>query len=253
MKTIGYLRVSSDGQAENGFGLDVQRERIEAYAKALGLVIDDFIVDDGYSGTTLDRPGLTDLLGRIARGEVNRVIVYKIDRFSRSQRRLLELIEDHFVANDVAFVSVTEQFDTSTPFGRACLGMLGVFAQLDRDMVVERLASGRKARAATGERAVGAVPYGYRVEGEGRNKRTVVDPHFADVIRYIFSRRDRDGASFQTIAYELIGMDVKPKRGKSWYASTVRGIYENQKYRGVVMQTVAGEVITQVNRHLALI
>jgi site-specific DNA recombinase len=125
MKDYAYLRVSSDGQADMGFGLDLQRERITAYAKALGFEIADdcWIVDDGYTGTNLDRPGLQSLLGLVASGKVRKVVVYKIDRLSRSQRRLLEVIEDHLDKNGVAFVSVMEQFDTSTPFGRACLGM----------------------------------------------------------------------------------------------------------------------------------
>jgi site-specific DNA recombinase len=250
-KVIGYLRVSTDGQVD-GFGLDVQRERIAAYAKLYGLTIDEFVVDDGYTGTNLDRPGMKRIIDMCAAGEMSKVIVYKIDRLSRSQRRLLELIEDHFQPHNVAFVSVMEQFDTSTAFGRACLGILGVFAQLDRDTIVERMSNGKKAKAATGERAAGVAPYGYsQVDG-----RTLVNEDQARIVRRIFAMRD-SGKSYQAICDVLNDENVPtPKGGTMWRPSTIQPIIENRTkiYVGIVRYTVGGAgTIEATNAGLALI
>lgn len=247
--TVGYLRVSTDNRAEHGFGLDAQRLRIEAYAQAMGWMINDWYVDNGYTGTTMDRPALQRLLVDCAAGQIERVIVYKLDRLSRKQRGILEIIEDHFEKNNVAFVSVTEQFDTSTPFGKAALGMLAVFAQLERDTIVERLRSGKKAKAAKGDRVVGDVPYGYRVV----DGRTVVDPETAPIVRLIIARRNA-GESFNSIAQLLNRkMIPTPKRGKKWYGSTVKTIVDNPIYRGIVQQTVGGMPSIVENPDLALL
>jgi site-specific DNA recombinase len=250
-KIIAYTRVSSEGQAETGYGLDVQRERIDAYAKSQGVAIDEYVVDDGYSGTTMERPGLRHLLQMCEAGDVSKVIVYSIDRLSRRQRLLLELIEDRFDANNVAFVSVSQQFDTSTPFGKAMLGMLGVFAQLDRDQVVERLSNGRKQRAATGERAVGRIPYGYRsVERDGRRV-TEIDEEQAKVVREIFGMR-KLGWSTQGIANHLNNSGIAAPRGGRWSQTTIGDMLKNDVYRGVV--TYRGETTISVrNEGLALV
>lgn len=248
-RTIGYLRVSTDGQAEHGYGLDVQRERVEAYAKAMGFAIDEFIVDDGYTGTTFDRPGLRRLIDMCDAGDVAKVIVYRLDRLSRKQRGILEVIEDVFEKNDVAFVSVSEQFDTSTPFGRAALGMMAVFAQLDRDVVVERLRNGKASKAASGDRAVGDVPYGYRVV----DGKTLIDAETAPVVKRIFACR-RGGLSMDAIANGLNEDGVPtPKGGKRWYGSTIKTILDNPIYRGSVEQVVGGVPIVSTNENLALL
>jgi site-specific DNA recombinase len=250
-KTIGYLRVSTDGQVEGGYGLDSQRERIESYAKVYDLHIDEFVVDDGYTGTTLDRPGIKRIMAMCASGEASKVIVYKIDRLSRSQRRLLELIEDHFTANNVSFVSVMEQFDTSTAFGRACIGILGVFSQLDRDTLIERMSNGRKTKASKGERASGQVPYGYVViDGH-----TIINDAQASIVRRIFALRQA-GATMQSICNDLHREGVAtPKGGSTWYPSAIKTIIDNPIYRGVVEYNAGGGAtpIVSENERFALL
>lgn len=161
-----YIRVSTQEQVEN-YSIESQRERIEAYCKAKGWGIYEVYIDPGYSGSNTDRPGLQRMLADI--DKVNAVVVYKLDRLSRSQRDTLELIEEHFLKNDVDFVSITETLDTSTPFGKAMIGILSVFAQLERETIAERMRMGHIKRAENGYRTSGGDydPAGYaRVNGE---------------------------------------------------------------------------------------
>ncbi|ASN71805.1 putative integrase [uncultured Caudovirales phage] len=164
-KAAIYIRVSTQDQVEN-YSIEVQRERIRAYCTAKGWDIYDEYIDGGYSGSNLDRPDIKRLLNDLKKIDV--VVVYKLDRLSRSQRDTLELIEEHFLKNNVDFVSITETLDTSTPFGKAMIGILSVFAQLERETIAERMRMGHIKRAENGLRGNGGDydPSGYtRVDG----------------------------------------------------------------------------------------
>ncbi|HDR3483965.1 TPA: recombinase family protein [Bacillus pacificus] len=166
IKAAIYIRVSTQDQVEN-YSIEVQRERIRAYCKAKNWDIYDEYIDGGYSGSNLDRPDIKRLLNDLKKIDV--VVVYKLDRLSRSQRDTLELIEEHFLKNKVDFVSITETLDTSTPFGKAMIGILSVFAQLERETIAERMRMGHIKRAENGLRGNGGDydPSGYtRVDGK---------------------------------------------------------------------------------------
>ncbi|EOO32928.1 hypothetical protein IIU_03453 [Bacillus cereus VD133] len=162
-KAAIYIRVSTQDQVEN-YSIEVQRERLRAYCKAKGWDIYDEYIDGGYSGSNLDRPDIKRLLNDLKKIDV--VVVYKLDRLSRSQRDTLELIEEHFLKNNVDFVSITETLDTSTPFGKAMIGILSVFAQLERETIAERMRMGHIKRAENGLRGNGGDydPSGYTRE-----------------------------------------------------------------------------------------
>ncbi|OTW84364.1 recombinase family protein [Bacillus thuringiensis serovar cameroun] len=165
-KAAIYIRVSTQDQVEN-YSIEVQRERIRAYCTAKGWDIYDEYIDGGYSGSNLDRPDIKRLLNDLKKIDV--VVVYKLDRLSRSQRDTLELIEEHFLKNNVDFVSITETLDTSTPFGKAMIGILSVFAQLERETIAERMRMGHIKRAENGLRGNGGDydPSGYtRKDGQ---------------------------------------------------------------------------------------
>lgn len=166
IKAAIYIRVSTQDQVEN-YSIEVQRERIRAYCKAKDWDIYDEYIDGGYSGSNLDRPDIKRLLNDLKKIDV--VVVYKLDRLSRSQRDTLELIEEHFLKSKVDFVSITETLDTSTPFGKAMIGILSVFAQLERETIAERMRMGHIKRAENGLRGNGGDydPSGYtRVDGQ---------------------------------------------------------------------------------------
>ena len=132
MKRVAiYIRVSTSKQ-EEGYSIPIQKDRLIAYCRAKDWVISGMFIDPGHSGSSLDRPGLTALCDGVKAGKYDVVLVYKLDRLSRSQKDTLYLIEDVFTKHDTAFVSMQESFDTSTVFGVAMVGILSVFAQMER-------------------------------------------------------------------------------------------------------------------------
>lgn len=165
-KAALYIRVSTQEQVEN-YSIESQKERLKAYCTSKGWELHEVFIDPGYSGSTLERPALQRLLADLNKIDV--VVVYKLDRLSRSQRDTLTLIEEYFLKNKVEFVSVTETLDTSTPFGKAMIGILSVFAQLERETIAERMRMGHVKRAEEGFRVSGGDydPAGYgRENGE---------------------------------------------------------------------------------------
>lgn len=156
-----YSRVSTKEQV-NGYSIDEQKERMEAYCVAKGFKSYKHYSDPAFSGGNTKRPALQDLLNDIENGLIDGVIVYKLDRLSRSQKDTLILIDDYFIKNNCFFISICENFDTDSPFGRAMLGILSVFAQLEREQIKERMTMGREARAKDGLWHGGAnAPIGY--------------------------------------------------------------------------------------------
>ncbi len=182
-KVACYVRVSTENQIEN-YSIDEQTERLEAYCKAKDYVIYKVYTDRGYSGGNINRPALNTMLTDIENKLFDTIIVYKLDRLSRSQKDTLMLIEDYFLANNIDFISVSENFDTSTPFGRAMIGILSVFAQLEKDQITERFTMGRIGRSKSGLfHGGGNAPKGYNYIN-GHLEINIVE---AEQIKEIFS------------------------------------------------------------------
>ena len=157
-----YPRVSTQEQAEHGHSINEQIDRMKKYCDAMGWSVYKIYTDAGYSGGNTERPGLQSMITDVKAGKVDKVLVYKLDRLSRSQLDTLYLIEKIFLANNVDFVSMSENFDTSTPFGRAMIGILAVFAQLEREQIKERMKMGKYARAKKGKfHGSNNIPTGY--------------------------------------------------------------------------------------------
>ena len=123
MKTVGYVRVSTDKQADQGVSLDAQAEKIRAMAVVHGADLVDIIVDGGESAKSLKRPGMAKLLAMVDAGKVQTVIIAKLDRLTRSVRDLCELLE-RFERRGVALVSVAESLDTGSAAGRLVLNIM---------------------------------------------------------------------------------------------------------------------------------
>lgn len=156
-----YCRVSTREQAKEGYSIGEQQERLKKYCDAMGWKNFELYVDGGFSGGSVERPALKRLIRDIKNGKIEKVVVYKLDRLSRSQKDTLILIEDVFLSNGVDFVSMSENFDTGTPFGKAMVGILSVFAQLEREQIKERMMMGNEARAKEGKYCGGCSPIGY--------------------------------------------------------------------------------------------
>lgn len=216
---LGYVRVSTEEQAKNGLSLDSQRHRIEAYAKSQDWNLLAIYTDDGYSGKDIDRPALQQLLARIEAGGIDAVLVYRVDRLTRRQRDLWTLLEDNLERNNVGFKSVSEPFDTTTATGKAFLSMIGTFAQLERDIIIERTRDTLSDKKANGE-WTGRIPYGYRI---GKDGKLAKDPKQQRTIERI-RRLRRRGRSLRDIA-RTVGV------GKTTVSQVLNG--HTRRYNGL--------------------
>lgn len=238
-----YIRVSTLEQAQEGYSVGEQKERLIAYCKAKDWLIADIYVDGGYTGSNINRPGIQKLIAETDKFDL--VLVYKLDRLSRSQRDTLYLIEEIFRPNNVDFISMQESFDTSTPFGKAMIGLLAVFAQLEREQIKERTWMGRVARAKTGlHHGGGNIPIGY----DYCDGKLVVNPYEAEQVRKIFEWY-LAGSSLKAIAERLQaeGYTNKYSSYSSW--SSIRNILGNETYTGLLH---FGDIMVE-NAHEAII
>mgnify|MGYP002644797775 FL=1 len=224
IKGACYVRVSTDNQLEN-YSIEEQTDRLKAYCKAKDIQIVKIYTDGGYSGGNVNRPALQQMLQDIDKGLIDSVIVYKLDRLSRSQKDTLMLIEDCFLAKNVDFVSVNENFDTSTPFGRAMIGILSVFAQLEKDQITERFTMGRIGRAKNGYfHGGGNAPTGYDyIDGE-----LVINDYEAIQVKDLYNRFLKGYPIHNCWQY------MQQKYGGWSNEVSVRNVLKNELYIGKV-------------------
>lgn len=228
-KAAIYVRVSSQEQAQN-FSIDAQKEKLISYCKAKSWNILDIYVDAGWTGANTDRPGLQKLLNEL--DDIDIVLVYKLDRLSRSQKDTLFLIEEKFLPAEVDFVSLSESFDTTTPFGKAMIGILSVFAQLERETIKERTKLGKEKRAKEGLfRGGGYVPHGYKYLPE--TDELVIDEYEAIHVKEIF-RLYNKGHGYHAIATIMDKKGFKKKNGVLWQTNAIVRILSNHIYRGFI-------------------
>jgi len=234
-----YIRVSTDAQYEEGYSVEAQQERLAAYAKALGIKNFEYYIDGGYSGSNLDRPEMKRLIEAAKAKKITHVIVYKLDRISRSQKDTLYLIEDVFLTHDVAFVSINESFDTSSAFGRAVVGILSVFAQLERENIFERTRMGMQKRVESGLwMGGGRVPYGYDYDHE---QGILVPNRDAENVRKIYELY-LQGYSLQKISdmlglkYERLAQQILTRKSNAGFI-----VYNGVEYKGLHEPIVSEE------------
>jgi site-specific DNA recombinase len=228
-KACVYTRVSTDAQGEDGkVSLPEQERMAKACIESKGWQYVRTYEDNGYSGRTTDRPALQQMLSDIKNGEVEAVIIYKLDRLSRKQRDTLSIIEDFLLKNNVDLVSLNETLDTSTPWGRAMIGVLSSFNQLESENIAMRTAMGRYATAREGGYAGGKPPLGYRaVEGH-----LVMVPEEAEIVRLVYSLR-AEGKTLHAITDELNKKGYRSKKGNEFKHSAIQTILNNEDtYRG---------------------
>jgi site-specific DNA recombinase len=164
-RVVGYVRVSSEQQAEHGVSLEAQREKITAYAQLYDLELVDIIVDAGASAKTLKRSGLQRALHMLTRGNAEALLVTKLDRVTRSVKDLGTLIERYF--SRYALMSVSDQIDTATAAGRLVLNVLMSVAQWEREAIGERTRDALQHKKHQGQRISRHLPYGYLLADDG--------------------------------------------------------------------------------------
>lgn len=222
-----YIRVSTSEQAEEGYSLSEQQERLIKYAEAMGWTIVRVFIDPGYSGATLERPGLDELIASIKETDI--VLVDKLDRLSRSLFDTLYLIQKVFEPAGVAFVSKNEAFDTSTTFGMAMVGILAIFAELERKRIKERMMDGRNGRAKEGKWH-GAEPIGY--DYDKTTGLLNVNSYEAMQVQEAFELA-ANRVPLAEIARELSGKGYRTKYGP-WQTQTLRSVLINRALIGEV-------------------
>jgi DNA invertase Pin-like site-specific DNA recombinase len=247
-----YARVSSDEGLQQAFSsLDAQRDACEAYVasqRAEGWVLlGDRYDDGGFSGGTLDRPALRHLLADIEAERIDVVVVYKIDRLSRSLMDFAKLVEI-FDRHDVTFVSVTQSFNTTTSMGRLTLNILLSFAQFEREVIGERIRDKFAASRARGMWMGGKVPLGYRVV----DRKLVVDGAEAAVVHRIFVGFAELGSGTK-LTQVLRVENVTTKSGKPINKGDIYKVLNNRTYVGEVQhkgQIYPGEHDAIIDRDL---
>ncbi len=191
--------------------------------------------DRGFSGKNTNRPDFKRMMECIHNGEVNRVIVYKLDRISRSILDFTSMMEE-FQMHNVEFVSCTEKFDTSTPMGRAMLNICIVFAQLERETIQMRVSDAYISRSRKGFYMGGPVPLGCKLEPyiiDGKNtSRYVIDPHSAEIIRIIFSMYAEPQTSFGDVVRYMKENGIRNPTSKSgvWGRWQISDVVKNPIY-----------------------
>lgn len=255
MKVALYARVSTSEQANEGWSIPEQIDRLSKYCESQRWDIYDTYVDAGFTGTNLKRPALQRLISDI--DQIDKVVVWKLDRLSRSQRDTLTLIEDIFIPNNTDLVSMNESFDTSTSFGRFMIGILSSFAQLEKNQISERMLLGKSARAKEGKWHGGTPPIGYKYE----NGELIVDEPYRKIIEEIFERYN-SSEPIRSIERDFRSRDIKTPYGKLFTSKIIRYALSNRVYIGQIRyhdewmdsdheKIIAPEVFSKANLRLS--
>ena len=217
-----------------------------SYAKSKDYTEFEYYIDGGYSGKDLNRPAIQKLIEDCKNHKIDAVFVFKLDRISRSQRDTLYLIEEVFNKYDVSFISMRENFDTSTPFGKAMIGVLSVFAQLERETILERTRIGLKKRAEAGLwRGGGKIPFPYRYD---RNIGTLIPiPEQVELLHKMISLYI-SGKSFNAIG-DIVGMDESLVETRILsITNTGKVPYKDEVYDGKHEAVVSDELYEEILR-----
>lgn len=237
LKCAVYIRVSTEDQAREGTSLETQRECLVKYAKDRGLEIyypakDKIYEDDGYSGYSMERPALRRMLADAKSGKFQTVLVYKIDRFARNNRILLNLIEE-FSSMNIGFISATESFDTVSASGKMALSMLGAVAQFERDRIIERVFPGMIKGVEKGHwQGSRYVPFGYK--HNKKTKKLYPNPSEAKIVKEMFSMY-RNGKSTSQIAAHYYNLGTTARQGGKFYTKFVSDVLKNKVYIGTLV------------------
>jgi site-specific DNA recombinase len=220
-KAIGYIRVSTEMQVNEGVSLDAQSAKIRAYCELNDLELIEIVCDAGKSAKTTNRDGLQKCLAAIASGEAQAIVVYKLDRLSRKVLDTLNLLSE-IESHGASLHSISEKLDTSSALGKFFVNMTAALAQLERDQISERVTMAMAHKKGEGQHC-GAAPFGF--EMVNKELQRVESQHNA--IAIITEMRAK-GAALRTIADHLNGEGIPTQRGGKWQASTINQIVKRE-------------------------
>ncbi len=218
MRLIGYVRVSSEEQAQSGLSLENQKAKLQAYCDLYGHELVEVVTDAGFSGKSLSRPGIQAALESLSRSEVDGLVIHKLDRLSRNVADMAGLVTKFFSEKGgKALLSVSDQLDTSTAAGRLGINILMSVAQWEREAIGERTAAALDAKARRGEVKGGAAPLGK----QWSDKQHTENKGEAQAVALITELR-ATGLSMRAIVEELNRRGVPAARkGDKWHLTTV--------------------------------
>lgn len=246
-----YIRVSTLDQAREGYSLAAQRKALEEWAIAHRYVVVCLYADEGISGKDIDhRPAMQEMLAAAEREEYDLILVWALSRLTRSVADLYnvwELLQLH----NIGLVSYTESFDASTPTGRAMMGLLGVFAQMEREITAERIKAAMAERAVQGKRTTNEV-LGYDLDGKDS---LIINEAEAERVRYIYDKYC-EYRNLSAVAELCTLKGYAGKRGKQYRAESIRKVLScpiycgYNRYRGRLYRGIHEPIITvqQYNR-----
>lgn len=228
---IGYCRVSTDNQKEEGT-IEIQEHALREYTQKNGYEMVTIFKDDGVSGGLEDRPGLAELFSYLeSDNQTDAVLIYKLDRLARDL-----YIQEHLIKKlellQRSILSVKEpNLDSNDPMRKAFRQFMGIVSELEKSFITMRLSGGRINKARKGGFAGGSVPFGYSTE----DKNLKIDDVAIKVVKEIFHLKRYNRMGFREIARHLNNNNVPTARGGKWHAGTVRYILRNELYRGKVV------------------
>ena len=248
---VGYVRVSTVNQVENGEGLEIQRRKITEYCKDKGIALKEIYEDAGISGAVRDRAGLLRLLKDCEKSLIKRVIICKHDRLSRELTTAI-WVETQFKKYDIELNSVTDpDYDMDDPLQKAFKRIADVFAELEKDVIAARLKDGRINNAKNGERGSGAIAFGYVKTESG----LMVNREEAEWVKKIF-RWSSQERSYAYIIGRLNEAGLKTRRSKPFQTESIKYILRNKMYYGEMnfgeLQNIKGEHEAIISKRLFL-
>ena len=232
-RAIGYIRVSTHEQAMSGLSLESQRKKIEAQAEVSDLELIEIIEDAGQSASSLKRPGMERLLEILDNGEVDMVVIAKLDRLTRSIKDLADLLERLGKSRrfdggkGIDLISSGESLDTSTATGRLVINIMASVSQWEREIIAERTSQAIQELKAQDKYTGGRADYGYTVDEDGS---LIENPLEQEVLALVREKRDREKASWAMIARFLDSQGKKTRTGGKF---SRQGIYQMAQKAGI--------------------
>ncbi|PQJ94704.1 recombinase family protein [Chromatium okenii] len=215
---IGYIRVSTSGQAIDGVSLDAQKAKIAAWAELNGYELGEIFEDAGISGTKQDRPGLAAALAAAKKGDA--VIAYSISRFARSTKHLIEISES-LAKREIDMVSISERIDTTSAAGKMVFRMMAVMAEFERDQVSERTKTALQHKKSKGEKTGGQVPFGNDAAANDEGVKVLTVNQAERIIINAVIELRKAGLSLRKIATELEKRGFQSRKGRVFHPTQI--------------------------------
>ena len=230
LKLVGYCRVSTDNQKDEGT-IELQENALKEFAEANGFELVRIFKDEGISGGLEERPALVEMFNYIeAEKTIYGVLIYRLDRLARDLYIQEHLIKKLELLGKKLISTKEKDLASDDPMRKAFRQFMGIVAELEKAFITMRLSGGRINKASKGGYAGGAVPLGYKA----KNKELEIDEKKAELVRFIFSMKFDHKLELRKIAKMLNEENIPTVRGGKWYASTVKYIVENPLYKGLV-------------------